>query len=153
MRRKAHGERFSLRGEWQNSRAEGQNHARKGKVCSGNAKLARGRQSSTLWVSATFEHLPPWGSCYPLLHRAEVFCAPWFSCPWVRQPLALLRPIGSPFLYSCLLGFWLPFFWFATLPLLKQLAPLFNFPPRPPPFHPALCPKKSQKLSFTALVK
>lgn len=41
MRRKAHGERFSLRGEWQNSRAAGQNHARKGKVCSGNAKLAR----------------------------------------------------------------------------------------------------------------
>ena len=38
MRRKAHGERFSLGEEWRNSRAEGQNHARKGKVCSGKCK-------------------------------------------------------------------------------------------------------------------
>ena len=138
MRRKAHGERLSSRGERRSLLG-------KTKLGRRMAKLARGRQSSTLWVSATFEHLPPWGSCYPLVHRSLDFCTPFFSFPWLLPPLEFLPPIGSPFLYSCLLGFWLPFFWFATLPLLKQLAPLFNFPPRPPPFHPALCHKEKPK--------
>ena len=141
MRRKAHGERFSLRGErrsllgktklgggdrlslreeWRNSRAAGQNHARKGKVCSGNAKLARqakfarrkpgvargkenllGGTSSSLgerrslgeeWRNSRAEGKAPPFEFLPLLSTCPLggHATPWFTAPWISAPLASL---------------------------------------------------------------
>lgn len=147
MRRKAHGVRLRLRGEWQNSRAAGQNHARKGKVCSGNAKLARrkpgvargkenllGGTSSSLgerqslgeeWRNSRaagkappFEFLPLLSTC-PLGGHAT----PWFTAPWISAPLASLfldffHPLNS--CHLLVLHSFTPAYWVSDYPFFDS---------------------------------
>lgn len=106
------GERRSLRGEWRNSRAAGQNHARKGKVCSGKCKTrAAGK-------APPFEFLPLLSTC-PLGGHAT----PWVTAPWISAPLASLfldffHPLNS--CHLLVLHSFTPAYWVSDYPFFDS---------------------------------
>lgn len=110
-----------MRGEWQNSRAEGQNHARKGKVCSGNAKLARqaklarrkpgvarGKENLLGGTSSSLGERRSLGEEWRN-SRAAGKAPPFEFLPLLSTcPIGFLLPLGSP-----LLGFLHPLLLFS----------------------------------------
>ena len=142
MRRKAHGERFSLRGERRSLLG-------KTKLGGGDRLSLRGewQNSRAAGKAPPFEFLPllstcPLGFLLPLgspllgfLHPLLLFsltsstpCIPatyWFSIP-------LLLPIG----------FLTTLFLIRDIAAFKATCASFQFSSAPAPFHPALCHKK-----------
>lgn len=146
MRRKAHGERFSLRGE-RRSLGGGDRLSLRGERRSLRGEWQNSRAAGK---APPFEFLPllstcPLGFLLPLgspllgfLHPLLLFsltsstsCIPatyWFSIP-------LLLPIG----------FLTTLFLIRDIAAFKATCASFQFSSAPAPFHPALCHKKKPK--------
>ena len=147
MRRKAHRERLSLRGERRSLLGKtklggetdsacaengkvcpgkgetwvknGKTRARKGKITLGKAKSAREmRNSRAAGKAPPFEFLPLLSTC-PLGGHAT----PWFTAPWISAPLASLfldffHPLNS--CHLLVLHSFTPAYWVSDYPFFDS---------------------------------
>lgn len=153
--------------EMQSSRGENPGSRGERKTCSEEPQArsekdeawAKNGEARAAGKAPPFEFLPLLSTC-PLGGHAT----PWFTAPWISAPLASLfldffHPLNS--CHLLVLHSFTPAYWVSDYPFLirdiaafKATCASFQFSSAPAPFPPLpSATRKSQKLSFTALVK